>query len=177
MRLGGSQRGWTLIELILIMVLLAIAAAIAMPNVSNMAGMRASALARKLQADMSYAQELAMTKRVRYRVYFNLAPAPVPQGYAIVNDADGDGTWGEAGEFARDPLGGGSISVTVNTGNYAGVTLAGIGFAGQYVEFDTLGVPYSSAGSLGAVTSVTVSGGTTNQTVSVTPQTGSVRIP
>jgi Tfp pilus assembly protein FimT len=177
MLLGGSQRGWTLIELILIMFLLAIAAAVAMPNVSNMTGTKASAVARKLQSDLSYAQGLAMTQRLRHRVYFNLAPAPVPQGYAVVNDADGDGTWGEAGESARDPLGGGSLSVTLNTGNYAGITLTAIGFAGQYVEFDTLGVPYSSAGALAAITSVTVSGGATNQPVRVIQQTGNVLTP
>jgi len=177
MHLGRSQDGWTLIELVLIMFLLGIAAAIAMPNVSNMTGTKASAVARKLQADLSYAQGLAMTQRLRHRVYFNLAPAPVPQGYAVVNDADGDGTWGEAGESARDPLGGGSLSVTLNTGDYAGITLTAIGFAGQYVEFDTLGVPYSSAGALAAITSVTVSGGSTNQPVRVVLQTGSVLSP
>lgn len=178
MRLGPSQ-GWTLIELVFVMFLLAIAVALAMPNVSNMTGTRASAMARKLQADIAYAQGLAMTQRMRHRVYFNLAPAPAPQGYAVVNDADGDGIWGEVGEFARDPNGGGSLSVTLNTGNYAGITLTGLGGlgAGQYVEFDTLGVPFISTGALGAPTPVTVSGGTTNQTVTVVNQTGSVRIP
>jgi len=171
------QDGFTLVELVLLMVLLAFIAVVVMPRIGDLTGSRAVAAARKLQADMAYAQELAMTQHIRYRVYFNLAPAPAPQGYAVVNDANGNGTWGETGEFARDPSTGGSLSVTLNTGNYGGITLTSIGFTPSYVEFDTLGVPYANGTALAAVTSVTVSGGSTNQTVRVTNQTGTVLTP
>lgn len=171
-----DSKGFTLVELVLILLILAIVAVAVMPSVGNMTGMRVTTTARQLQSDIAYAQSLAMTGGQRYRVYFNLAPAPAA-GYAVVNNADGDATWGEASEFARDPVGGGSLSVTLNTGGYAGVTISAVGFAGSYVEFDTLGRPYSSAGLLAATTSVTLAGGSITQTVSVVQQTGRVSNP
>src|SRR5580765_2557102 len=98
-------------------------AVIVIPRAGNMAGTRASATARKILSDIVYAQSLAMTRNVPHRVYFNSAPGPAA-GYAVVNDADGDGTWGEASEFARDPINSsGNLSVTLDFANYAGVTI------------------------------------------------------
>ena len=175
---SGRRNGFTLVELVLIMLVLAVIAAAVIPRIGDTAAMRMSATARKVQSDIALAQSLAMTGGQRYRVYFNLAPAPAA-GYAVVNDADGDANWGEAGEFARDPVDGASLSVTLNVGNYAGVTISAVGFAGSFVEFDTLGRPYSAAGLLAGAgpTSVTMAGGSATQTVSVAHQTGRVSIP
>lgn len=153
----------------MVLVLLGILAVIAIPQVGNMAGTRASATARKLQSDIAYAQNLAMTRNLPHRVYFNTAPAPA-SGYAVVNDTDGDGNWGEAGEFAKDPSDIGNLSVTLNTGIYAGVTISGGTFAGTFVHFNTLGVPTAGG-------TVIVSGGGISQTVVVLQETGSVSIP
>src|SRR4030065_108487 len=112
-----NQHGFTLIELVIIIVLLAIIAAVAIPRMGDVTSMKAAATAEKLKSDIRYAQELAMTQNRSYRVYFNTAPAPAA-GYAVVNNADGDGNWGEAGEFAPDPAGKGNLSVTLNSGDY-----------------------------------------------------------
>ena len=163
----------------MVLLILGILAVVAIPNLGNMAGTRASASARKLQSDIAYAQSLAMTRNLPHRVYFNTFPAP-PSGYAVVNDANGNGNWGEAaaGEFARDPVNsGGDLSVTLNTGSYAGVTISAVGFAGSFVGFNTLGVPSDGAGPLAAVGSVTFSGGSTTQDVTVQPNTGKVTRP
>lgn len=158
------------------MLILVIVAAAVIPSIGDTTGMRMSATARKVQSDVASAQSLAMTGGQRYRIYFNLAPAPV-QGYAVVNNSDGDATWGEAGEFARDPVGGGSLSLTLNAGTYAGVTISAVGFSGSFVEFDTLGRPYDNLGLLVAANTVTLAGGSATQTVTVTPQTGRVTVP
>lgn len=165
-----QQQGFTVVEVVIVIVLLGILAVVAVPQLGNMTGTRMSATARKLQSDIAYAQSLAMTRNLPHRVYFNTAPAPA-SGYAAVNDADGDGTWGEAGEFARDPANSGaSLSVTLNTGNYAGVTISGGSFAGTFVGFNTLGAPTAGG-------TVIVSGGGMSQTVTVQPETGRVSIP
>ena len=166
-----NHRGFTLIELVMILVLLGILAAFAVPRLGNVTATNAGAFTDKLRADIRYAQNLAMSQNRRYRVYFNAAPAPNP-GYAVVNDADGNGTWGGAGEVARDHAGGGPLSVTLNAGQYAGITLSAPGFAGNYVEFNSLGVPFDSAGALTVSRNVTVAPGGT--TVTVTAQTGAV---
>ena len=172
---GGS--GFTLIEVILIIVVIAILGALAILNMSDITGMKTLAAARRLQSDVTYAQELAMSRNLKHRVYFNAVPAPVPQGYAVVNDADGDGTWGEPGEFAINPSGGGNLSVTLNTGEYAGITLGAITFAAPYVEFNGLGVPSSGGAPLPGARSVTMTGGGRAQTVTVEMETGRVRSP
>lgn len=172
----ARRDGFTLIELVIIMLILVIVAAAVIPSIGDTTGMRMSATARKVQSDIAFAQSLAMTGGQRYRVYFNLAPAPAA-GYAVVNNTDGDANWGEAGEFARDPVGGGTLSVTLNTGDYAGVTISAVGFSGSFVEFDTLGRPYDNLGLLAAGNTVTMAGGSATQTVTVTQQTGRVTVP
>lgn len=165
------QQGFTLIEAVMVLLILSILAVVAIPQVGNMAGTRASATARKIQSDIAYAQSLAMTRNLPHRVYFNAAPAPA-NGYAVVNDANGNGSWGlDPGEFATDPANAGAnLSVTLNAGNYAGVTISGGSFAGTFVHFNTLGVPTAGG-------TVIVSGGGISQTVAVQQETGRVSIP
>lgn len=173
----SKRRGLALVELVLVLVLLGILALVAMPWMDDLTAPKVTATARKLASDITYAQHLAMTRGERYRVYFNTAPAPA-QGYAVVNDLDGDGNWGEPGEFAVDPAGRGDLVVVLNTGDYAGITIpsGSIGFAGSFVEFNTLGVPFDGGGAITAPTSIAVSGGT-SQTVTVQPNTGRVNTP
>lgn len=152
----NDSYGFTLIEAVLIILLLAILAAVAIPRMGAVTDTKAAATAGKIKSDIRYAQELAMTRNQRYRVYFNTSPAPTPDGYAVVNDADGDGNWGEAGEFAQDPTLSGNLSVTLNSGDYAGVTVTPTG----YIEFNSLGRP-----TVGGGTTITVFPGSYNLTI------------
>jgi MSHA pilin protein MshC len=157
-----NQSGFTLIELVMIIVILAIIAAVAIPRMGDVTSMKAAATAEKIKSDIRYAQELAMTRNRSYRVYFNSAPAP-GSGYAVVNDANNNGTWGEAGEFAQDPTGSGNLSVTLNAGDYAGVTASS---SVNPIEFNSLGRP------TGGATTITVSPG--GYTITVAAETGAV---
>ncbi|MDC4228071.1 MAG: prepilin-type N-terminal cleavage/methylation domain-containing protein [Candidatus Manganitrophus sp.] len=173
----SGEAGFTLVEVVLIIVLLMILAAGVLPRAGNMAGTKAAAAARKLQSDIAYAQQLAMVRNLRHRVYFNAAPAPA-SGYAVVNNADGDATWGEAGEVAVDPVSNAAnLSVTLNTGDYAGITISAVGFTGSYIEFNSLGASFDGGGALAVAKSVTVSGGGIARTVTVQPSTGRVSSP
>jgi prepilin-type N-terminal cleavage/methylation domain-containing protein len=163
-----EKQGFTLIELVLIITVIAIIAAVAIPRLTNLTGTKALATARKLQSDIAYAQNLAMTRNVRHRVYFNGAPAPV-SGYAVTD---------QGGVVTADPARNGSnLSVTLNAGDYAGVTVSIVGFTTSYVEFNTLGVPFDGGGQLASAKSVTVSGGGATRTVTVQPMTGRVSSP
>ena len=115
-RHGKKEAGFTLVELVLIIVILGILAVFAVPRMVDTTATKAAAAARKLQSDIAYAQELAMTRNVRYRVYVNAAPAPAA-GYAVTDSA---------GNPAPDPAGG-NLSVTLNSGSYAGITISPAG--------------------------------------------------
>jgi prepilin-type N-terminal cleavage/methylation domain-containing protein len=161
-----SSRGFTLIELVMIIVLIAILGAYVVPKLGNVPATNAGAFVNKLRADLRYAQNLAMTTGRRHRVYVNTAPAP-GSGYLVVNDANGNTTWGEAGEVAMDPAGGGNLRVTLNAGQFTGITVSTP--AGGYIEFNSLGAPTG-----GAVTLTVFGNAVAAGTVTVTAQTGAV---
>jgi MSHA pilin protein MshC len=159
-RKAMNHKGFTLTELVMVIVLIGIIAAFVAPQLGNVSATKAGVFASKLQADVRYAQNLAMTRNQRTRVTFRM----VPNGYDV--------TLG--GNPVADPARGGNLSVTLNTGDYVGVNLSFIGFTGSYVEFDSLGVPYDGGGTLAAAKSVTVTGGGSSYNVTVQPQTGAV---
>ena len=156
-----DRKGFTLIELIMVIVLIGILAVFAAPKLGNITSTKAGAFADKLRANVRYAQNLAMSQNKRYRVYFNTNPPSPAAGYAVVYDTSGGG-WTSFG-FAQDPAGSGNLSVTLNTGDYAGITVSTP--AGGYVEFNSLGVPTAAA-------TITITPG--GQQVAITAQTGAV---
>jgi MSHA pilin protein MshC len=162
-----DQKGFTLIELVMVLVLIGILAVFVAPRLGDVTSSKAGAFRDKLRADIRYAQDLAMTWNQRHRVFFNTNPAPNP-GYAVVNDANGNGTWGEAGEIAPDPAGNGNLNVTLNAGQYAGITVSTP--AGGFIEFDSLGAPTVGGGVVLTVFANGVAAGT----MTITAQTGAV---
>ena len=156
MQWSGRQRGFTFVEaVIVIMLLIAVAALATLPRISGVTLTKADAAADKLRADIRYAQNVAMTRGQRTRVNF------WTDGYNVT----------QGGIPITDPATGGSLSITLNAGEYTGVRIIAIGFSGNYVEFDTLGVPSDSSGPLTTTKSITVTGG---KTVAVTARTGAV---
>ncbi len=150
-----NHKGFTLIELVMVIVLIGILAVVAAPNLGDMSGMKTGAFVDKLEANVRYAQNLAMSRNIRHRVYFNTAPAPVPDGYAITNNV---------GAIVED------LSVVLNSGDYAGIQVVS---PLAYVEFDSLGRPYDSSGNLTTVdTTFAVAPG--GFTITIKPQTGAV---
>jgi MSHA pilin protein MshC len=169
-----SSSGFTLIELVMVLVLIGIIAVFVAPRLPNITTTNAGPFADKLRADIRYAQNLAMSKNRRARVYFNgIWTAPNPAGYAVVID---NSALSDCSAFAAvpDPAGSGNLTVTLNAGNYAGISVAP---ATNCVEYDSLGRPYDCSANL-AVCSATSAGVviTINPTgsVTITAQTGAV---
>ena len=191
-----EEKGFTIIELIMTMLLAAILAAVAAPYLfRGQAPLTVPAFARKVADDIRYAQSLAMLRAgletpqttnpyFLYRIRFNVADANCPGAsqYAIVSDADNNGAWGEfpngSGqvESGRLPSTGAEyFCVSMESGDYAGFTIAA-DFGGSIpgaLSFDSLGVPLDSDGAaLTAVKTVTVSRGGESALITVTPKTG-----
>jgi MSHA pilin protein MshC len=174
------HKGFTLIELVMVIVLIAIISLFVAPRMTDVTGTKASAFRDKLKADIRYAQDLAMTRNRRVRVYFNgTGPAPVTapvNGYTVGIDNSGTGDCGVFA-LATDPAGGGNLSVTLNAGDYVGITVPAPSMT--CLEYDSLGRPYNCGGAacstvpLAATMTADVNGDATMR-VSVTIQTGAV---
>jgi len=150
--------GFTLIELIMVVVVLLVLAAVIAPKMTGVTGTRVNAASRKISADIRYAQELAISTQTNHGVIFNASPA---NDYSIYQ--------GTTSTIITDSFTGGAYTVQLNTGDYAGVTID----SGYQVEFDSLGSPVT-----GGRSSVTISAGGSApvRTITVAANTGKVSI-
>jgi len=175
-----GRKGFTLIELVMVIMLIGIIAVFAAPRMVDVIGTKASAFRDKLKTDIRYAQNLAMTRNRRTRVYFNgTGPAPVTapaMGYTVGIDSSGTGDC-SAFALAIDPAGGGNLSVTLDIGDYRGITVPAPSIT--CLEYDSLGRPYNCGGAacslvlLAAAMTADVNNDATMR-VSVAIQTGAV---
>jgi MSHA pilin protein MshC len=169
-----NNRGFTLIELIMVLVLIGIVALFAAPKLGNMTTTNAAVFADKLRADIRYAQNLAMTRGRRTRVQFTATI------YSVTQDAGATGIC-DLFPSVTDPAGSGALLVQINTGNYTGIT---IGPSRLCLEYDSAGKPYDctvapapgacATTQNGMTITVIANGVTTVDTVKITSQTGAV---
>ena len=164
------RNGFTLIELVMVLVLIGILAVFAASKMGNVSLIKASAFIDKLQADVRYAQNLAMTRGKRTRINFTSLSYAVSQDSSAAGDCSAFGA-------AIDPATSAGLTITLNTGKFAGITITP---SMACLEFDSLGKPYScGAGTCSAVLSgmtitVIANGATTVGAVTVSAQTGAV---
>jgi len=172
-----KRQGFTLIELIMVIVLIGIIAFFAAPRLGTIPSTNAGAFADKLRADVRYVQDVAMARNRRTRVYFNGTGSAPAAGYAAAQDNSALANC-SAFTAVADPASYGNLTVTLNTGSFAGITITP---TMTCLEYDALGRPYNCGGSLGSCSSaaagmsIVVNGnGTAVSTIAVTSQTGAV---
>ncbi len=154
--------GFTLVELMAVLVILGLAAAIVVPMVSNTGDIEASAAARKLTSDLLFAQNHAITHQTRVRLSFDcdanqytLAEVPASGDPVVLTHP-----------VTRRPFVVGFNAVE----GLEKVDLASADFSSlPQVEFDSLGAP-SQGGT------VILTSGTFSRGVSVAPVTGKVTV-
>jgi len=167
-RRGGSRGGFTLIEMIVIIVVAGALSVVAVGSIGGMLRGRQVAAALGVQRDLCYARERAMTTGLRHWVSFS-----VPAGsYSVLVEPE-DGTGYAAASTLIDSATGVGFVVRFAGGPLDGVGLSGASFDGSpVIGFDRMGRPLSVAGgALASAGSVTVSGG---HSVTVSPGNGSV---
>jgi prepilin-type N-terminal cleavage/methylation domain-containing protein len=160
--------GFTLIELVVVITLLAILAWIAWPSLASMGEIRLDAAARRVTADLRYAQNRAIGSRVTHGVRFDVGAGRYivyagNSGAALVNPGDRGKT------------------LTITFGalmETRGVTIASAAFgATPAVTYDSYGVPRDSTGvELVSTGRVVLAYQGLMDTVEVAPQTGAVRV-
>jgi len=163
------RHGFTMIELLIVMAIIAIAAAIAVPMVSSAGSMQLRSAVTMMAADLEYAKSLSISRGQRYAVVFDKAtetyriidqngatiPHPIKKGFRYTIDFRADSRLDQ---------------VDIVNANFDGAAA---------VSFDYLGSPYSGTGGAAAPMNsgvITLRAGVSTRTVSVEPVTGFISV-
>ncbi len=175
----GRQRGFTLVEILTVVVILGIAAAVIVPQMGSRGDLKAAAAARLLMADLIYAQNRAISTQSKHYVVFNTTS---PQSYRIVTNMT------PLTDIPQPITKASQYLVTVGPSGTPGlgeISLGTVSFEGKTtLAFDELGVPYYYDPGSNTTTALSTSGGSTIQvkcenftlTVSVEPYTGEIKV-
>jgi len=169
-----SPGGFTLIEILVVVVILGIASAIIIPQIGSRDDIRASAMARVLMADLIYAQNRAVATQRTHYVRFD----PVAGRYEVLSSMLPE-------TFINHPVNKTPFRVNLGAARSDGlqtVTLATADFDDQTVlAFDELGTPFAYDELTGTMTAmnagaITLASGTFQITITVEPYSGELQI-
>lgn len=157
---------FTLVELLIVLAVLVIAAAIVIPSIGSAGDSQAVSAARILGSDLDVARSLALTTQQPHSLVFSTDR----QSYKVVANYGG-GAYGTVVAVAHPVVAGERLEVRLAGQQGMGsVTVLGASFGGQpYVTFNSQGEP-SAAGT------VTIRAGQTEMQVAVTVLTGMVSV-
>jgi prepilin-type N-terminal cleavage/methylation domain-containing protein len=176
------RRGFTLVEILAVVVIIGIASAIIVPQMGTRDDMRVAAAARVVIADLIYAQNLAISNGAVVYVKFDTAN----QRYTLLSTANSGGDVAlshpirqtsyiqQFGSTSRD-----WPTTTINSADFDGLTAA---FADQYtVAFDEIGAPYVFKYSTNTTEdlntgSIVMRCGAFTKTISITAATGEITV-
>lgn len=182
----GSKRcparsAFTLAEVLCVIIIVGILAAIVMPQLAPADDLSTSAAARVMIGDLLYAQDLAIATRSMTFVSFTVAGAGGSGGYNLYGQQP-------FGSPLTNPVTHQPYTVAFGSGSatqLAGVQLASVNFDGPIntaLAFDALGQPYACTTSgvpvaLANSGTITLQCGSQTLTMSIEPDTGNITLP
>jgi len=163
------RHGFTMIELLIVVAILAIAAAIVVPMVSSAGSMQLRAAVNVVAADLEYAKSMSISRGQRYAVVFDKNA----ETYRITDETEAT--------ISHPVKTGFPFTVDFRSdGRLSQVDIVDVSFDGaSAVSFDSLGSPYSGTG--GSATSlnsgtITLQAGGITKTVKVEAVTGYISV-
>ena len=169
--------GFTLVEILCVVVILGIASAIIIPQISSRDDLKVSSSARTAMSDLIYAQNSAIAQQRKFYVQF------VGQQYSVMSRPTDVG----ALQTVTNPITKNPYSVTFGStlNGTDGVTLGtpDLGVPGVHVVgFDDLGAPFAFDAATNTATPLTAAGtfsvscGSASLTISIEPFTGETTV-
>jgi prepilin-type N-terminal cleavage/methylation domain-containing protein len=161
-----SARAFTLIEVLMVVMIIAIGAVLAIPMISSGADFQLRAAANIIAADLEYAKSLAITNQDNYSIIFDAGN----ESYEM-HDSNG--------EIVDDPVrpSGGIAVDFANDSRFSQVDIETVSFdSTDTVIFDYLGAPYNGSFDLLSSSAIVVKAGNQTITVTVAPVTGYITI-
>jgi prepilin-type N-terminal cleavage/methylation domain-containing protein len=164
--------GFTLVEILCVVVILGIAAGIIIPQLGSRSDLKAAAAARTLVSDIMYAQNLAISTQRKHYIQF------VGQQYTLMADNAG------ALQAITHPVTKNTYSMTLgsSTPGLEGVTIDALDFGTgiTIIGFDDLGAPFAYDGvsttNFTAPATVTIKCGQISLLISIEPFTGEASV-
>ena len=162
----GKNRAFTLVEIIVVIVVISIAAMLAVPMFSSATDMQTRSVANMLTADLEYAKSLAVSTQNNYSVVFDIANDiyQIQQGGSVISHPHKSG---------------GYVVNLKNDSRISAVSIVTADFDSQVaITFDYLGSPYSGFTTAAPLNSgqVNLQAGDFSMTVTVEPVTGYITI-
>ena len=170
---GPRRRAFTLIEILIVVTLMGIAASLLIPNMSNAVSFETEAVVRQVVADLSFAQSDAMARQSGRRVLF----AENGSGYRILADP-----YDAENDVLYDPISDGGtdkyIIDFVSDARFRMITIEDVDFDGgnNFITYDAIGGPINGENTSSIGGSVTVSGSDGRFRISVSGFTGRVSV-
>lgn len=160
-------RGFTLIELVMVIVIVGVLAALAVPRFNAFSSAKLSSAANKLVSDLRYVQQLAVSRHTTYRVYFDTSL----DRYEVRDVSDNS--------LAKDPFSRQDFIVSFRTDpQFSGVDINTASFGSTAgLLFNWEGVPQNNNSvNLTGEGNVQLRLGGESRTVYVRPGTGTLRV-
>ena len=161
-----NPKGFTLVEIIIVVVILSIVSLLAIPMVTSASSYQLKSAATSLAADLEHVKSMAVSRQQSYKVIFDSSS----DSYEVRDSVDN--------VVSHSTKSGGSFSVTYdsNSGMDA-VDITSADFDSEEVlVFNYLGAPYNNGGTAMVSGSVTLESDGATMTVSVEPVTGYITI-
>ena len=158
-KLRNARAGFTIVEIMIVVVILSIAALAAIPMLSSASSFQIRSAANMIAADLEYAKSMAISRGQTYTVKFNEST----DSYSIVDQTD---------TVIEHPVKKG-FPYTVNfptESRLSKVDITNVTFTSDMIGFDCLGSPDNDGGS------ITIDASGFTATINVEPVTGYITI-